>query len=307
VRAQQSWPALSRKLIGGAGRRGVEVGIGEDDVGRLAAELEGDPLELVGGLAHDALTDRGGAGEADLAHVGVGDEPLPDDRALTGQHGEHALGDAGVQRELTEPDRRQGGELGRFEHDGVAGRERRGQAPARDRHREVPRHDDRDDPERLLEGHVEPTGDGDLPAEEALGCRGVVAQHVDHVADLPPGVADGVAGVRHLEGGEVVGGGLDGVGEPAQQLGTVGGADGAPGRSDLDGPRDGRVGLLDADEVDRGDDLLGGGVDDVVPHGIRCHSGGHGVGGHSLSKPRTRSQSVTAELKAASSTSAALT
>ena len=55
----------------------------------------------------------------------------------------HALGQAGLEGQLAEPDRGQRGELGRLEHDGVAGGERRGEAPAGDRHREVPRHDDR--------------------------------------------------------------------------------------------------------------------------------------------------------------------
>ena len=78
------------------GRRGVEVGVGEDDVGRLAAELQRHPLELVRRLAHDALADRGRPREADLADVGVGDEPLPHDRPLAGQDREHPFRDAGV-------------------------------------------------------------------------------------------------------------------------------------------------------------------------------------------------------------------
>ncbi len=89
------------------------------------------PLHLVGAAGHDPLADLGGAGEADLAHQRVGDEPLADDRALAGDHGEHALGQPGLQRQLAEPDRGQRGELGRLEHDGVAGGQRGRQAPAR--------------------------------------------------------------------------------------------------------------------------------------------------------------------------------
>ena len=69
----------------------LEVGVGEDDVGALAAELERHPLHLVGAAGHDPLADLGGAGEADLADQRVGDEPLADDRALAGDHREHAL------------------------------------------------------------------------------------------------------------------------------------------------------------------------------------------------------------------------
>ena len=81
-RAQQSWPALSKTAYGAAGGRRGEVGVGEDDVGALAAELEGHPLHLVGAAGHDLLADLGRAGEADLADQRVGDEPLADDRAL---------------------------------------------------------------------------------------------------------------------------------------------------------------------------------------------------------------------------------
>ena len=35
----------------------LEVGVGEDDVGALAAELEADLLHVLGGPAHDVLAD----------------------------------------------------------------------------------------------------------------------------------------------------------------------------------------------------------------------------------------------------------
>ena len=35
----------------------LEVGVGEDDVGALAAQLEADLLHVLGALAHDVLAD----------------------------------------------------------------------------------------------------------------------------------------------------------------------------------------------------------------------------------------------------------
>ncbi len=52
----------------------VEVGVGEDDVRALAAQLEGDPLERVGGVPHDDLADLGRAGEGDLVDARVLDQ-----------------------------------------------------------------------------------------------------------------------------------------------------------------------------------------------------------------------------------------
>ena len=46
-RAQQSCPALSKTAYGAVGRRPLDVGVGEDDVGALAAELQRQPLDLL--------------------------------------------------------------------------------------------------------------------------------------------------------------------------------------------------------------------------------------------------------------------
>jgi hypothetical protein len=45
-------------------------------------------------------------------------------------------------------------------------------------------------------------GHRDLPPGQPLRGRGVVTEHVAHVAGLPPGVPDPVAGVAHLQAGE---------------------------------------------------------------------------------------------------------
>ena len=50
----------------------VHVGVGEDDVGTLAAEFEGDAFEIgIGGGVHDEVADFGGAGEGDFVDVHV--------------------------------------------------------------------------------------------------------------------------------------------------------------------------------------------------------------------------------------------
>ncbi len=150
--------AVLAGVVEDAVRRGrgslLEVGVGEHDVGALAAQLERDPLDLVGGAAHDPLAHLGRPGEADLPHRGVADEPLADDRALARDHREDALRDPGLERELADAEGGHRGQLGRLEHDAVARGERRCEAPAGDRHREVPRDDHADDAERLLERHV---------------------------------------------------------------------------------------------------------------------------------------------------------
>ena len=183
---------------------------------------------MLGAALHDSLAHGSGAGEDDLAHEFVIDEALADHRSLAGQYLQDALGDAGLKRELAKTDCGEWGDLGGLEHDGAASRKCRCESPTGDRHREVPRHDDADDTDRLLEGHVDATGHGDLTTEEALGGAAVVLQDVGDVVDLPPGIADGVAGVDDLEQCELVLVRAHDVGEASQQVGPVAGCHLAP-------------------------------------------------------------------------------
>ncbi len=92
--------------------------------------------------------------------------------------------------------------------------------------------------------------------------------------------------------GEMLAVGVDGLGESAQQSRAVTRRDVAPRWEGRARPGDRRVGCLDVERFDLGDDLLGRRVDHLH--------------GYIRSKPRIRSQSVTAALNAASSTRAAL-
>src|SRR5215210_9324179 len=65
----------------GDGRRSgglLQVGVGEDHVRGLAAQLQSDALYGAGGAGHDALADLRGTRESNLRDVWVLDEPLPD-------------------------------------------------------------------------------------------------------------------------------------------------------------------------------------------------------------------------------------
>ena len=57
---------------GGGGAGPPQVGVVQDDEGRLAPELQEDLLERLGRRGHHRPAGGGGAGEADLVHPGVG-------------------------------------------------------------------------------------------------------------------------------------------------------------------------------------------------------------------------------------------
>src|SRR6185437_15393815 len=105
------------------------------------------------------------AGEADLRHVRMLDEPRPDDRALAREDVDDSGRDAGLECELAEPQRREWRQPRRLEDDRVAARERRPELPGGDVEREVPRHDQADDAERLAEREVDAARDRDRLAE----------------------------------------------------------------------------------------------------------------------------------------------
>lgn len=65
------------------GSGSVEVGVLEDDVGRLSSELEGDGLEVaLGGELHDSSTDEGGSGEGNLLDFLLHEGRLPRQHSL---------------------------------------------------------------------------------------------------------------------------------------------------------------------------------------------------------------------------------
>ena len=245
-------------------RRGrlLEVGVGEDDVGRLAAELERDALDRRGRALHHRAPDLGRAGEADLRHVRVLDQAAADDGALADEDVDDALRDPGLEHELGQPQRRQRRQLGRLQDDRVAARERGPELPGGDVEREVPRHDQADDAERLAEGDVDAAADRDRLAVVLVDGAGVEVEDLRDHPDLGPRAGDRLADVARLDPRELLAVLLDERGEPAQQPRPVGRRNGSPGRERGLRAGDGGVGLLDPRLLELGDRLLGGGVED---------------------------------------------
>ena len=174
--------------------------------------------------------DLGRAGEGDLGHIGVLDQALPAGAPGADDDVDDALRQARRQRELGEAQRGQRRQLGRLQHDRVAGRERRPELPGGDRQGEVPGRDQPHHAERLAHGEGLAAGHRDRVAEQPLGRAGVVAEGVHHHRHLAARVGDRLAGVARLEHGQLLVVLGERVGERMQGARARRGGERAPGR-----------------------------------------------------------------------------
>ena len=197
ARARGAGLALAGEAHGGddAVDHPVFVGVGKDDRGALAAELERNRHDAIRGGAHDELADLGRAGEGELADRGMAGERRAAFLAVAGQHVEHArrqelLANFGQQQHA---ERRI---LGRLHHHRVAGAERRADLDRAEQHRRVPRNDGADHAERLaprIAQHLLAERNG--LALELTAQAAEIAEDVDRAFRLRPRLgADGVAG-----------------------------------------------------------------------------------------------------------------
>ena len=135
--------------VKGAGDGRLQVRVGEDDVGALAAELERGALQ---GIGRGLLDDLGGvdmAGEGDLVDVGVDDHGGAGGLAKAVDEINHAGREAGLDRQ---PADAQGGQrrlLGGLHHDGVPAGEGGAPLPGQHQEGEVPGDDLADNAHRL--------------------------------------------------------------------------------------------------------------------------------------------------------------
>ena len=218
---------------GGSGNGFVEVGVGEDDGRALAAELEGDFLQVSGGGFDDQAADFGRAGEGDLVDERMRGERGSGAFAESGEDVDDALGEAGFVDELGEAEAGHRGLLGELEDDGAAGGEGGAELPGGHQQGEVPRDDLGGDADGFAQGvGVEVAGEREREGRAGdLGRpAGHVAEHVDGERDVGgAGDGDGLAVVEGFELGEFVEVLLEQVTELPDEAAAFGGLHAGPG------------------------------------------------------------------------------
>ena len=92
-------PGVDEARADGSLRRRLDIGVLEDDEGRLAAKLHVDALERASRRTHHRLAGLAGAGQRDQAHVWMRDERHAD-LIAAGHDVQHAIGDVSLQRQF---------------------------------------------------------------------------------------------------------------------------------------------------------------------------------------------------------------
>ncbi len=118
---------------------GLDVGVVKDNVGGLAAELEGDLLEVGRSSSlEDGAADEGGTGKGDLVNVHVGRDGGTGSLAETRDQVEDTGGEASLFDELSKDEARERGLLSSLHDNGVAGGQGRANLPRQHEKGEVP-------------------------------------------------------------------------------------------------------------------------------------------------------------------------
>ncbi len=218
-------PGVEEDRAGGAADHGVDVGIGQHDDGRLAAELERHALQSIGGGLVDCLSDERRARERNLVDAGMRHERGADVLAVAGENVHDARRKAGLDDEVAQPQRRQRRLFRRFQDARASGRQRGTELPRGHHERKIPRNDLRHDADGLaprvgVDARVLEPADRNVD-RRAFDLRGP-AGHVTEVVARAGHVDDAghllrLAVVDALELRELVGVCVDEIGEPPDQ------------------------------------------------------------------------------------------
>ena len=255
---------------------GVQVGVGVDHHGVLAAQLQHQRGEPLGAGGHHLAAGGRRPGEGDLVHAGqaqgMAGGPVP------GDHLEHRLVAHGLGEGVGQQAAHRRGQLARLEHHRVPGGQGVGDRPERGEHRVVPGADDPDHPEGLVLDRGGVVGQhqgaaGPARPEHPGRVAGRPVEVLDDHQDLDEGVGGGLAVLAVDKGDQLVG--------PADQQRLVGQqgppaaveAQPGPASGRLPGPCHGGRDLLGPVERERAHHLPGGragGVEGADAGRARC-------------------------------------
>src|SRR5829696_84212 len=187
---------------------GVHVRVVEDQEGGVAAELHGDPQDLLRRLLYKLTSDLCGARKRQLARPRVGDQGSHRAaRRRARHHVQHATRQPRLFQNRGERQHGKGRLLGRFDHHRAPGRDRWPDLARAHGHREVPGRYEEAGPNGLLHGKHAPDAGGryGIAALDAHGLFREPAEELGGVGDLRLGLRQRLAHLQRHQEGELVG------------------------------------------------------------------------------------------------------
>ncbi len=265
----------------------VEVGVGEQHVGRLAAQLQGAADMVPGRRGLDQGAHLRRAGEGDEVDVRMGGKGRARLLTESGHDVDGAVGKAHLGGQLRHAQGCQAGILRRLHHGRIAHRQRRTDGAAEHLGRIVPGDDVAGDTMgHPLGGHEIAGKEGNGLPMQLVGGAAIEFEVARGGRDIGAGLLHGLAGVARLKLGELLGMVGDGDRELGEQAAPLGGGEAAPGPllHRMAGRRHGGIHVILPAGGDLGEDApLGGGID--VEHAARDGRAPaivdeHALGGH---------------------------
>lgn len=241
----------------------VDVGIVEDNVGGLAAQLESNLLQVgLGSSLEDSAADESRSSEGDLVDVHVGGDGSTGGTAKARDDVNDTRGEASLDDQLGDVESGQRSLLGGLQDNSVTGSNGGTDLPGQHEKREVPGDDLTADTDGLVAGVRESLVVGiDRLTGDLVGPATVVAQAGTTVGDISLGHQHALSVVQDLDGGQGLNLTLPKIGQLGQHATTLGGGHLAPGTLESGaGSLDGNVDILLSGFVDRGNDGLVSGV-----------------------------------------------
>ncbi len=182
---------------------GFEVGVGEKDVWRLAAEFEGHALHRVGRLFNDDLAHSSAAGEGNLVDVGMLHQRSTTALAESGDDVDDPRRQTDIGQPVRHFERGDGRLLRGFQDAGTSGSQRRRKLPGSHHQRIVPGNDLSGDADGLLEGKADGVVGHRIHRSLNLGGQAaVILEAGGGIGDVEFGLDDGFAGVAGFEFGK---------------------------------------------------------------------------------------------------------
>ena len=242
----------------------LDIGIGEDDVGRLAAAFEGAALQIAGRELHDLARGGVAAGEGDLVDAAMGRKRGARNGAEARNDVEHAGREARLLDELGDLERRHRRLLGRLDDQRVAGRQSRTDLPRIEQDRRIPGQDGADHADRLPARIGQRVRlEGNLLALDLVGGAGEEDQPIDGALHLADRVAQGLAVVAAFQLRQPRGIAAHQLGELEEERAALARGDLGLPRAGHGGPgrRDGSIHVLFVGFGDFRPDRFGGRID----------------------------------------------